>query len=131
MYSSTMYYPKGYGFKRISMGLSIAVLTLGGIMSFGLGQALGHWHTSAGAPTHRAATTTQQAIASGALSQQAAGSFYPASVAVSRPTHVAADRHGHERDDSHHKDGAGRSDGQAAPSPKEGSITTAGGDNGQ
>ncbi len=129
MYSPAMYYPKRFDVRRVNMGLSIAVLTLGGILSFGMGQALGHWHAPTAAPAHRPATTTQQAIASGALSQQVASGFHPVTISASRPTPTLAGEHEHHKGDAHHKDGNGQADGHDAPSPKAGS-TTAGGDNG-
>ncbi len=126
-----MYYPKmyprgWYGLRRAGIGLTISVLTLGGTLSFGLGQALGHWHAHAMTPTHGAASTSQQPIAGSALGQLVPSEPHPAAVVVRQAAPVEGNDDG--EGSSHKKDHSGQTDGHSTPSPKDGNSNRDGGD---
>jgi hypothetical protein len=118
-----MYCPRGHALRR--MGLAIAILTLGGVLSFGLGQALGHGAAHSATQAHSApGIPQQQATAGSSLTQQ------PASVshipALALPPQPASDSH-----DQHNGDDKGRKDHRDSPPPKaDGNSGGNGGNNG-
>jgi hypothetical protein len=65
-----MYYPAGHSHGRVRTAV-VAVLVVGAIFSFGLGQALGHRSIGAQQRTIARSTMHQQASAASALSRQA------------------------------------------------------------
>lgn len=105
-----MFYPRGSGFRR--MGLAIAILTLGGVLSFGLGQALGHQMAPATSRAHSApAPPQQQATASSSLTRQEAIPPQPAPISYA----PSADQHdrGHRGEKDHHDSPPPKADGNS------------------
>ncbi len=103
-----MVYPRGSGFRR--MGLAIALLTLGGVVSFGLGQALGHQMAPAASRAHSAPASPQpQATAVSSLIRQEAILPQPAPVSYA----PSADQHtrGHRGEKDHHDSPPPKADG--------------------
>lgn len=105
-----MFYPRGPGFRR--MGLAIAILTLGGVLSFGLGQALGHQMVPAASRAHSAPASPQpRATADSSLIRQEAVPPQPQPVSYA----PSADQHtrGHQGEKEHHDSPPPKADGSS------------------
>jgi hypothetical protein len=121
-----MYYPRKHDFRRMR-GLAIALLTLGGVLSFGMGQALGHWQAHPATQVrHTPAVHQQQSIAGGSIARQEAIIVH---APAARPSGADQSKSRGDKHDNTHQGDNGQQDGHGSPSPK-GDGGNGGGDGG-